>query len=214
MSTGLRERKKQQTRQHIADTAQRLFVERGFEAVKVSEIARAADVAEKTVFNYFPTKEDLFYSRMEEVEQKLLQAIRDREPGETALQAFARFFTQPPGLFVLPDTPEAAEQLRTMTRIITSSPALLARERQVLAQSAESLAALLAQETGAAPDDAAPRAAAHALIGVQRSLTDYVRGRGLAGASIGEIRRELPKQAEAAIGLLSSGLGEYARRPQ
>ena len=53
---GLRERKKQQARELIAETARRLFVERGFEGVTVAEIAREADVAEKTVFNYFPTK--------------------------------------------------------------------------------------------------------------------------------------------------------------
>ena len=62
---GLRERKKQQTREAIAETARRLFSERGFERVNVAEIARAADVAEKTVFNYFPRKEDLVYWRLE-----------------------------------------------------------------------------------------------------------------------------------------------------
>jgi AcrR family transcriptional regulator len=58
--SGLRERKKRQTRQLIADTARRLFAERSFEDVTVAEVAGAADVAEATVFNYFPTKEDLF----------------------------------------------------------------------------------------------------------------------------------------------------------
>src|SRR3954470_24469510 len=82
---GLRERKKEQTRRLIAETARRLFAERGFDAVTVGEVARAADVSEKTVFNYFPTKEDLFYSGMEAFEERLLGAVREREPGETAL---------------------------------------------------------------------------------------------------------------------------------
>ena len=60
---GLRELKKEQTRQLIADTAWRLFADRGFDRVTVAEIAREAQVAEATVFNYFPTKEDLFYWR-------------------------------------------------------------------------------------------------------------------------------------------------------
>ncbi|HVD58038.1 MAG TPA: helix-turn-helix domain-containing protein, partial [Thermoleophilaceae bacterium] len=68
---GLRERKKQETRQLIADTARRLFTERSFDAVPVAEVARAANVSEKTVFNYFPTKEDLVYSRLEAFEDEL-----------------------------------------------------------------------------------------------------------------------------------------------
>src|ERR671938_482414 len=92
---GLLERKKQATRAHIADTARRLFAERGFDAVTVAEVARAADVAEKTVFNYFPTKEDLFYSRMEAFEEELLEAVRGRAPGESAVAAFRTFILQP-----------------------------------------------------------------------------------------------------------------------
>ena len=78
---GRRERKKQQTREHIAETARRLFGERGFEGVTVAEVAREADVAEQTVYNYFPTKEDLVYWRLESFEERLLEAVRDREPG-------------------------------------------------------------------------------------------------------------------------------------
>src|SRR3978361_4336 len=87
---GLRERKKEQTRQLIAETARRLFSERGFERVTVAEIARTAEVSEQTVFNYFPTKEDLVYWRLQSFEDELLRTIREREPGEPALAAFGR----------------------------------------------------------------------------------------------------------------------------
>src|SRR5919112_2615380 len=97
-NTGLRERKKQRTRRLIADTARRLFAERGFEQVTVAEIAREAEVAPATVFNYFPTKEDLFYSRLEAFEDELLAAIRDRPPGESILDAFGRFVSRPRGV--------------------------------------------------------------------------------------------------------------------
>ena len=209
METGLRERKKQQTRQLIADTARRLFAERGFEAVTVAEVARAADVSEKTVFNYFPAKEDLFYSRLEAFEEELLTAIRERKPGESVLAAFRRFVLKQRGLFELADE-EATPQLRGITRLITESPALLARERQVFAQYAESLAALIAEETRAAPGDIEPRTAANALLGVHRALIDYVRERTLAGDRAEKIAGDVRTQAKRAFKRLESGLGDYA----
>jgi AcrR family transcriptional regulator len=211
---GLRERKKQQTRQLIADTARRLFAERGFDRVTVAEVAREADVAEKTVFNYFPTKEDLFYSRLEAFEEEMLTAIREREPGESALDAFGRFILQRRGVLAFGDArdPEATEQLRTITRTITDSPALVARERQVFARYTDSLAALLAEETGAPAGSVEPVVAATALLGAHRALIDYVRRRALAGDSASAIGRGVRTEAKRALALLERGLGDYARR--
>src|SRR5438874_1373308 len=147
---GLRERKKERTRELIADTARRLFLDRGFEAVTVAEIARTSDVSEKTVFNYFPAKEDLFYSRLEAFEDEMLEAVRARERGESVLDAFRRFVLQPRGVLAIEsgkDGAEATERLLTITRVITESPALLAREREVFACYTASLAALIARET-------------------------------------------------------------------
>src|SRR5262245_45872098 len=132
MEPGLRERKKQQTRQLIADTARRLFAERGFEAVTVADVARAAGVAEKTVFNYVPTKEELFYSRLEEFEEERLAAVRERAAGDSILAAVRGFLMAQRGVLAMRSAggdEEATEQLRTVTRVITESPALLARER-------------------------------------------------------------------------------------
>src|SRR3954447_21114921 len=151
----LRERKKEQTRQLIADTARRLFAERGFERVSVAEVARAADVSEATVFNYFATKEDLFYSGLEAFEEQLLGAIRERAAGESALAAFGRFVLEPRGLMAAKD-PDAIEFLAGLTRTITESAALLARERQIFDRYTTSLAALMAEETGAGQDDVEP----------------------------------------------------------
>src|SRR3954451_749568 len=125
---GLRERKKQQTRQLIATTARSLFSERSFEAVTVAEIARTAEVSEATVFNYFPRKEDLFYSGLEAFEDELLSSIRKRKRGESILAAFGRFVLAPRGLIGEKD-PEAAERLAAITRVISESSALLAREQ-------------------------------------------------------------------------------------
>ncbi len=211
MAEGLRERKKQKTRQLIADTARRLFAEHGFERVTVTEIAREAEVSPATVFNYFPTKEDLFYSRLEAFEDELLTAIRERGPGESVLAAFGAFLLGQGGVLTM-DAPEADEQLRTITRIITESPALLARERQVFDRYARALAALLAEETGADARDAVPQVVANALLGLHRALIDQVRRDALDGAPVARIREDIRAGAERAIAQLGQGLGNYGRK--
>jgi len=208
---GLRERKKQQTRQLIADTARRLFAARGFEAVPVAEIARAADVSEATVFNYFPTKEDLLYSRLEAFEQDLLSSIRDRAQGESVLDAFGRFVLTPRGLLAARD-PEQVEHLAAITRVIIQSPALLARERQIYADYTEALAALLAGESGAGPEDIEPWIVARSLIGLHQSVVEYSRRQILAGTRNPTLARRVRRQGERALELLSAGLGDYGAR--
>jgi AcrR family transcriptional regulator len=205
---GLRERKKQQTRELIAETARRLFVERGFEGVTVAEVARAADVSEKTVFNYFPTKEDLVYWRLESFEEDLLETIRERKAGESFLAAFGRFVLERRGLLAEED-PDAVERLAALTRMISESPALLARERQIFERYTTSLAALIAQETGADTDDIEPWVAANALMGVHQALIDYTRGRVVAGARNPGLDREVRARGRRALEALERGLGHY-----
>src|SRR4051794_2841798 len=112
---GLRERKKEQTRQAIAETAQRLFAERGFDAVTVADVARAADLSQGTVFNYFPTKEDLFYGQMEDFEATLVAAVRGRAAGESVLEAFRRVMLNSAGRLA---SEEVAEVIATAARLI------------------------------------------------------------------------------------------------
>jgi AcrR family transcriptional regulator len=207
---GLRERKKQQTRQLIADAARRLFAERGFEAVRVSEVAAAADVSEATVFNYFATKEDLFYSGLEAFEEELLSAIREREAGESVLDAFARFVLTPRGLLASP-APEAEERLASITRVIEESPALLAREQSVFAGYTDSLARLIADEVVAKERDVEPWVAANALMGVHRSVVAYSRRQILAGVRNPTLSRRVRAQTKRALALLEHGFGDYAR---
>jgi AcrR family transcriptional regulator len=128
---GLRERKKQRTRQLIADTAWRLFADRGFDRVTVAEVAREAQVAEATVFNYFPTKEDLFYHRLEAFEAGLVEAVAAREAGEPALAAVRRYLLASDGLLTeaAAGDADALQRLRTVNRVIAASPALQAREQ-------------------------------------------------------------------------------------
>jgi AcrR family transcriptional regulator len=209
---GLRERKKQRTRQLVADTARRLFAERGFEAVPVAEIARDAEVSEATVFNYFPTKEDIFYSRLEVFEEELLASIRHRSPGESVLEAFGRFVTTPRGLLAARD-PEQIEELAAIARVITDSPSLLARERQIYARYTDALARLLATETGADSEDVEPWVVARTLIGLHQAAVDYSRRQILAGTRNPTLARRVRRQTQGALDLLAAGLDKYGLRP-
>lgn len=208
---GLRELKKEQTRQHIAGTAWQLFIDRGFDQVSVAEVARAAQVAEATVFNYFPSKEDLFYSRLESFWTRLAEEVSARPPGQPVLAAFQAALLADGGLLGALESgdPDAVAQLRTVNNVVAASPALLAREQQVLSRAASDLAARLAAETGAAADDPRPQVAANALLGVHRVLIDYVRRRVLAGDQLPSLPADVRKLSAEAFGLLGHGLGDY-----
>jgi AcrR family transcriptional regulator len=88
---GLRERKKARTRRVIADAAARLFAERGYEQVAVSDVAREAEVSEQTVYNYFQTKEQLVTDLDQLVQDQLSRLIRTRPPGTTPAEAIREF---------------------------------------------------------------------------------------------------------------------------
>jgi AcrR family transcriptional regulator len=212
---GLRALKKEQTRTLIADTAWRLFADRGFDHVTVAEVAREAMVAPATVFNYFPTKEDLFFFRLEAFGATLVAAIEDRPPGQPALEAFGRLLLEPAGLLSQLEAgdPQALERLRTVNRMIAASPALQARERQALAGYADALATLLAKDTGAPADDVTARIAANAIMGVQRALIDYVRERILADDKPERLPADVRQLGRRALALLAGGLGAYAPKP-
>ena len=210
---GLRERKKLRTRQLIAETAQRMFAEYGFDAVPVAAVARAAEVSEATVFNYFPTKEDLVFQGMEVFETELLAAVADRPAGDPVVAAFARFVLQPRGLLAAQDD-DAARYLTGVSRMIAASPALMAREREVLARYTASLATLLAEDTAAEPGDLRPWSVAHALMGIHQSLIEFVRRRVLDGpADHGHLAAEVSARGRQALALLEQGLAGYGAKP-
>src|SRR4051812_40858524 len=120
---GLRARKKRVAREAIAATARRLFAERGFDAVTVAEIAAAADVSEKTVFNHFPTKEDLAFAGREAGIAQLVADITERPPGTPVLDVFRALTAAVIDDFVAGEN----EDLLTVARIIRGSRTL--RER-------------------------------------------------------------------------------------
>jgi AcrR family transcriptional regulator len=209
---GLRDLKKQQTRERIVETAWLLFADRGFEKVTVADVARQAQVAPATVFNYFPSKEDLFYGPLEAFGNHLIEAVRAREAGEPVLVAFRRYLEDTGGLLarIRAGDAEALQRARTVNRVIADSPALQARERQALARTTDNLAALLAEENGTERDDVHAHVAASALMGVHRALLDYVRRRVLAERDLTELDADVHTLGAEAFALLEQGLGGYA----
>ena len=202
---GLRERKKQRTREQISAAALRLFAERGFEDVTIAEIADAADVSQKTVFNYFSTKEDLVYSREEEVEQQLREAIEGRQKGQSIVDGMRQFLVDVFSRLGAKDAPEA---MGVRARIIGASPALQARERAVF----EALTRLLAELIAERKDDPRAYVAANALVGVNRALLESARRKVLAGRRGKRLADEVLEELDESLALLERGLGNFGKK--
>ena len=196
---GLRDLKKQQTRTAIADTALRLFMKRGFDHVTVAEVAEAAGVSEKTVFNYFPSKEDLFFDEVDEREAALVTAIRERRPDESILAALRR--NQLAGCGRM-----CSEGFAGFARLIEASPALRAKELEVMARFTRALADALVEELGCDEVDAG--VAASLIVGVHWQFFVIARQRALAGRHGPTATRRLRADLEHAYELLERGLGD------
>src|SRR4051812_33107715 len=145
MSEGLRERKKREARAAISQVAVRLFAERGFDAVTVAEIACAAGVSAKTVFNYFPVKEDLVLESRERLEDELLRAVAGRAAGAPAIAALREHvIAVTRHLDAMPE-----ERRRRFRSVLAASPSIKLRLRSLSMRTEQRLAALMAEETGA-----------------------------------------------------------------
>ena len=203
MQMGLREEKKLQTRKHIADTAMGLFVQRGFDHVTVAEVAEAAGVSEKTVFNYFPTKEDLFWDEVPEREAALVEAVHSRKPGESVTAALQRLQTGQCKRF-------SSAGFATFARVIEDSQALQAKELEIMARFSDALAVAIHEELGARELDA--RIAANVLVGVLWQFFRNARRQALAGRSGPAAERRLRGELRQAFGLLEGGLAQLEVR--
>ncbi|MEU1207648.1 helix-turn-helix domain-containing protein [Nocardia sp. NPDC005825] len=205
----LREEKKRATRTALADAAMALFAEKGFDKVTVAEVARAANVSVNTAFNYYPTKEDLFFDRQDEVVDRLAAAVRDREPGESATAAVRRSFLDR----VRRDDPTLglAPAATTFWQLIDDSPALQARLRRLGEQTESALAEALAEATGAGAEDPVPRLVAAALAGLDRALHAEIRRAVLTGVAPETVRAMAIRAATDGFDAAVTGLADSAR---
>ncbi len=205
---GLRERKKRQTRAAIADAAMKLFVEHGFDAVTVADVARAADVSQKTVFNYFPTKEDLVLHGGQERRAALIEAIRTRKPGTSLVKPFRNATTD----FIDAVERGPIDGIVAVPRLVARSRSL--RDRLFLGweEEAATLSPLIAEEAGAPDGDLVPAVVARTLAWTHRLVFRAAFTRLLAGEDHREVAADLRKQARRAYDQIERGLADYGLR--
>ena len=191
---GLRDLKKARTRRLIADTAARLFAERGYERVTVSEIARAAEVAEQTLYNYFPTKEQLVTDREEQIQQRLGELIRTRPAGTTPAAAIRDFVLET--VSAIRDTdPELARG--TLGSLAAISPAVNRLVLELTDRQATALAAAISETSPVAPEIA--RLQGVALAAVFRIVISEAGRRSQAGQTPAEIAEALRAEVDAVL---------------
>jgi AcrR family transcriptional regulator len=201
---GLRERKKRHTRAAISDAALRLFLADGFDSVSVLEIAAAAEVSKRTLFKYFPSKEDLVVHRFADHVDEAARVVRDRTRGQTPLDALRAAFRT--GLDNREPTTGLcdAPEVLACYRLVLDAPTLTARLAQFLTSGEAALAAALGP-----PGDLDARLAATAIIAVQRNLGEANWRELAAGHSAAQRHPAAVREAERAFDLLADGIGDW-----
>ncbi|MBO8192050.1 helix-turn-helix transcriptional regulator [Streptomyces oryzae] len=208
---GRRERKKRETRRRISDIATGLFLDRGFDAVTIAEIAEAADVSVNTVYNYFPTKEDLFFDREEEVIDRPSRFVRERQPGESAARAvLGRLRADIEDRSVYAGTVEGYGKFM---RCIHEAPSLLARMMLLQYRTAERLTSTLAEEAGAGPDDPMPQLVAGELVHISNQLFRGATRSIAAGKSPEQTALDALRKLDTYETLVSERFLNYAVKP-
>lgn len=169
---GLRERKKRLTRQRISDVATRLFLERGFDNVRIAEIAERVGVSEKTVYNYFPTKESLVFDRADEQLELVVGAVRDRPRGTSPMVAFAAGLKHDLRPMVAVMDGAGADWVRAFSDMVRNTPALQSAWGEHRHRTVERLTEVLGDELGVDPREPEVLTAARALVSLMELFFD------------------------------------------
>jgi AcrR family transcriptional regulator len=202
---GLRERKKRETRETIARAAWKLFARRGFDAVTVADIARAANVSEKTVFNYFPTKEDLVFGAGMQRTAALIDAVRARPPGASIVEPFRRWTMD----YLDRVEHDPVDALTAIPRLVMRSDQLRARLFVGWEQEAALLGPVIAEEAGESDDSLIPLVVARTLSWTHRVIFRAAFTRLMEGEDQSVVAADLREEARRAYDLLEEGLAGY-----
>ena len=205
---GLRERKKAKTRLAISNVATEMFIERGFDHVTVAEVAAAADVSVATIFNYFETKEELFFDREGESIEAQRRFILERKAGETIASALHRGILAAIDAGLPPLMADGASFLRT----IDGSSALRARVRLGFEKAEALLAETIAEETEAVAGDPTPQIVAAMFVAIQRTLVESAGAAALRGDAVASTKRRLRQACDRAFAMLEGGMRGYGKK--
>jgi AcrR family transcriptional regulator len=205
-ATGLRERRRQETRQAISGIAMKMFEARGFDEVTISQVADAAGVSKMTVTNYFPRKEDLVFDRAEVTIASLAEAAAARTPGESLLAAIRRDYAERIAAGDVTLGPPTA----AFARMVRNSHALTGRALEIADLREQALGDAIAAEAGT--DDPQQRIVAAQLASVHRVLFAEGTRRALTSQPRDEIRHILATAACRAFDLLEPSLSSYGIR--
>ena len=206
--TGLRESKKRQTRATIAQAAADLFRERGFTSVTVDDIAAAANVSRQTVFNYFPTKEQMLFDREEEILAALLAVVREQRDGASLVDAFRRHTRGFWERFAV--TLAAGGETHGFWEIVRASPALRDYGEASFGRQAQRVGEEIARTWDRPPDDPVCQGLARALCGVNVAVLTSGLERLTCGEDPATVVSDLLARADEAYDLLENGLAAYA----
>ena len=210
---GLRERKKRLMRKQLSDTATAMFLERGFDAVRVSEVAEACGVSEKTVFNYFPVKEALVMDRLEATLAALRAGLADAavSPVQAALLILDGELAGLTGwLAGQQDASQVRQAVRRFGDLIRSTPALRAYQADMMERSVVVATEVLAARAGMTPDDPEPQIAARALLGLWRVQADSLRKHLEQAPTSARLHELITADVRRAAQLIDTGLRAFA----
>jgi AcrR family transcriptional regulator len=211
---GLRERKKRLMRQLISDTATSMFLERGFEEVRVAEVAAACDVSEKTVYNYFPTKESLLLDREEPLAADIRRVLGPGGAPMSPIQAAVELIAAELGrLFDFwgedEHQPRDLTMIRRFAELLESTPQLRAAQRDMMDRLVDVAAQSMAARAGVDPDDPEPQIAADALLGLWRVQYRAMRKYSDGIRSPAEVRDRVLDEVRRAARLIDTGLWSF-----
>jgi AcrR family transcriptional regulator len=205
---GLRERKRRLTRQRISDVATMLFATRGFDHVKVSEVAEIVGVSEKTIYNYFPTKESMVLDLADEGIERLARALRERAPGETVTRAALRALNEDMEQFDwAPD--ELLQFFPMFWQMLSAAPSLRDAWGDMQNRIAEVAAEELAAGAEIDPRDPEPLIAGRALAGLGQVAFDCRVRHINAGLRGNALRDAVTADIERAARMLDTGLWSF-----